>query len=334
MKLSASVKGLILALVAVIVAQVPVFASDMEVNVIAAYGAKDAIFKEFTKQTGIKVNMLDMSSGEVLARMRAEKGRPLADVWFGGGVDAFIAAKNDGLLEKYVSPEASAIKDEYKDPEGFWTGISLVTIDFVVNSDVLKEKNIPIPETWEAITGPEFKDEICMSNPSISGTAYFILYSILSSKGKDKGWDFFAKIDANIPFYAKRGSEPPQRAAMGESLVGLAPGVSPELQAQGYPIQYIFPKDGIPWWPAPVAIFKDAGNLDAAKVLVDWALSEEGQKFLKTKDPRFPTRTGVTPPDAMKNVDTANFIPMDFAQAGADRAEVVKTWQERFGKSK
>jgi iron(III) transport system substrate-binding protein len=310
----------------------PLLAADQELNVIAAYNAKDDIFNKFSEDTGIKVNMLDMSSGEVLARMRAEKGRPLADVWFGGGVDAFIAAKNDGLLEQYVSPQAEYILDKYKDPDGYWTGISLVTVDFVVNTGVLEEKGIPVPETWEALTGPEFKDEISMSNPSISGTAYFILYSLLAAKGMDAGWDFFAKLDANIPFYAKRGSEPPQRAAMGESIVGLAPGVWPELQAQGYPIIYVYPKDGIPWWPAPVAIFKDAENLDAAKALVDWALSKEGQEYLKGKDPRFPTRNDVEPPEELKDVDTSNFIPMDFEKAGAERAEVVKKWQEKFSK--
>lgn len=310
----------------------PLLAADQELNVIAAYNAKDDIFNKFSEDTGIKVNMLDMSSGEVLARMRAEKGRPLADVWFGGGVDAFIAAKNDGLLEQYSSPQAEYILDKYKDPDGYWTGISLVTVDFVVNKGVLEEKGIPVPETWEALTGPEFKGEISMSNPSISGTAYFILYSLLSAKGMDDGWDFFAKLDANIPFYAKRGSEPPQRAAMGEAIVGLAPGVWPELQAQGYPITYVYPKDGIPWWPAPVAIFKDAKNLDAAKALVDWALSKEGQEYLKSKDPRFPTRNDVAPPEELKDVDTSNFIPMDFVKAGAERAEVVKKWQEKFSK--
>ncbi|NDY55226.1 ABC transporter substrate-binding protein [Desulfovibrio sulfodismutans] len=307
-------------------------AAGTELNVIAAYNAKQDIFDAFSKATGIKVNQLDMSSGEVLARMRAEKGRPLADVWFGGGVDAFIAAKKDGLLEPYVSPQAANIDAKYKDAEGYWTGISLVTVDFVVNTQILKERGIPIPETWEALTAPAFKGEISMSDPSISGTAYFTLYSLLAARGKEKGWEFFAKLAENIPFYAKRGSEPPQRAAMGESLVGLAPGLWPELQAQGYPIQYVFPKDGIPWWPAPVAIFKDAEHMEAAKALVDWALSKEGQEVLKTKDPRFPTRADVAPPEALAGVDTTTFIPMDFLTAGAERAEVLKTWQERFAK--
>ena len=291
-----------------------------ELNVIAAYNAKSDIFEQFSKDTGIKVNFLDMSSGEVLARMRAEKGRPLADIWFGGGVDAFIAAKDDGLLEAYISPEAAHIPAPFKDPEGYWTGISLVTVNLVVNKAVLKEKGMPLPESWADLTGPDYKGEISMSNPSISGTAFFTLYGLLTAKGEKEGWKFFGKLDKNIPFYAKRGSEPPQRAAMGESIVGIAPGLWDELEAQGYPITVVFPSDGIPWWPAPVAIFKDAANMESAKALVDWALSKKGQEYLKSKDPRFPTREGVAPPEAMKHVDAAKFIPIDFTKAGQDRA--------------
>ena len=62
-------------------------------------------FQQFTKDTGIKVDFIDMSSGEVLSKLQAEKGKPSADVWFGGGLDSFITAKNKGLLEQYISPE-------------------------------------------------------------------------------------------------------------------------------------------------------------------------------------------------------------------------------------
>ena len=72
-------------------------------KVVAAYGNKEKIFQEFTKETGIKVEFLDLSSGEVLSRIQAEGGKPSADVWFGGGIDSFIAAKDKGLLEKYES---------------------------------------------------------------------------------------------------------------------------------------------------------------------------------------------------------------------------------------
>ena len=63
----------------------------------------------FEKETGIKVTAVRMSSGETLKRLQAEKNAPKASVWFGGPADGQIQAKADGLLEKYVSPNAGCL---------------------------------------------------------------------------------------------------------------------------------------------------------------------------------------------------------------------------------
>lgn len=71
-----------------------------------------------------------MSSGEVISRIKAEGGKPMADVWFGGGLDAFMDAKDSGLLEKYIPEESKDIKEEYKDKEGYWMGKGLTIVGF------------------------------------------------------------------------------------------------------------------------------------------------------------------------------------------------------------
>jgi iron(III) transport system substrate-binding protein len=301
------------------------------INIFAAYGGKDEIFAEFEKDTGIKVEYLDMSSGEVLARIRAEKGKPLGDVWFGGGVDSFIAAKEDGLLEQYISPEAQNIPSQYKDKDGFWTGISLVTVNFIVNEKICQEKGIEVPQKWVDLVKPEFQGEVLMSNPAISGTAYTILSGILQSMGEEKGWAFLDELNKNIPYYAKRGSEPPKKAALGEVIVGLAPDTGEELKAEGYPVVSVFPKDGTPWWPSPVAILKGAENLEGAKAFVDWCLSEHGQEVLRDNCPRVPTRQGIEPPEVLKGIKDAKLQDIDFEIAGKERDSIVAKWQQRYG---
>ena len=53
---------------------------------------------EFEKANpDITVNFVRMSSGEALARLRNEKDNPQFDIWWGGPVDGYIAAANDGL---------------------------------------------------------------------------------------------------------------------------------------------------------------------------------------------------------------------------------------------
>lgn len=301
-------------------------------DVFAAYGGKDEIFSAFEEDTGIKVNYIGMSSGEVLARLRAEKGNPSADVWFGGGSDAFIAAKKEGLLQKYVSPEGKYIRDLFKDDDGYWYGVSLVTVNFIVNTDRCEEEGLEIPQTWEDVAQEEFRGEIMMSNPSISGTAYTILSGLIQHMGEEEGWEYFEELNKNIPYYAKRGSEPPQKAALGEVIVGLSPGTGVELKEEGYPVVNIMPKDGLPWWPAPMAILKGTDKLEAAETFVDWSLSARGQEILKKYCPRVPTRDGIEPPQALSGFKNAEVMDIDFERAGAVREEIVQKWQNNYAK--
>src|SRR3970040_2906374 len=64
----------------------------------AGYGAVKA---EFPKATGIAVEDLRLSSGEALARLRAERANPLIDVWVGGAGDPHIVANEEGITEFY-----------------------------------------------------------------------------------------------------------------------------------------------------------------------------------------------------------------------------------------
>src|SRR5690554_4994119 len=45
----------------------------------------------FEEETGIKVNYVRLSAGEILAKLQVEKNNPQASVWYGGPIDTFIA---------------------------------------------------------------------------------------------------------------------------------------------------------------------------------------------------------------------------------------------------
>ncbi len=77
-----------------------------EINVYSIWPENWAkpMFEEFEKASGIKVNFVRFSSGEALARVKAEKNNPRVDVLFGGPVETFAAGINDGLFEAYKPP--------------------------------------------------------------------------------------------------------------------------------------------------------------------------------------------------------------------------------------
>lgn len=159
-------------------------------TIYAAYGGMETIAKEFEKDTGIKMEYVSMSSGEALSRLKAEKNNPSCDVWFGGGVDAFISAKKDGVITPYKSPNVEYLDKKFVDKNYYWTGVSLVTIGILENEDLVKKKNLPEPKTWDDLLKPEYKGEIIASNPTISGTAYFTICGILQMKGEEEGWKY------------------------------------------------------------------------------------------------------------------------------------------------
>ena len=301
-------------------------------NVMLAYGGAEAAFDAFTEKTGIKVEYVEISTGKALAQLQAENGNTTADIWFGGGVDSYISATDLGYLEQYVSPEAEAINPAYSDADGYWTGLALVPAGFLVNNDVLAEKNLEAPKTWDDLTNPKYKGEIIMASPAISGTQYAILNGTIQAYGEEKGWEVWKGINENVDFYAQGGGEPGPKCAAGEFGIAVLAmtGGTFAMEAE-YPVTAVYPEDMIPWTPAPIAIFKNSQNKDAAKVFVDYFLSKEGQEALREADARIMARGDVAIPEAIGTVDTEKLIDQDVLLFGSQREALLEKWAAMVG---
>lgn len=301
-------------------------------NVMLAYGGAEAAFDAFTEKTGIKVEYVEISTGKALAQLQAENGNTTADIWFGGGVDSYISATDLGYLEQYVSPEAEAINPAYSDADGYWTGLALVPAGFLVNNDVLAEKNLEAPKTWEDLADPKYKGEIIMASPAISGTQYAILNGTIQAYGEEKGWEVWKGINENVDFYAHGGGEPGPKCAAGEFGIAVLAmtGGTFAMEAE-YPVTAVYPEDMIPWTPAPIAIFKNSQNKDAAKVFVDYFLSKEGQEALREADARIMARGDVAIPEAIGTVDTEKLIDQDVLLFGSQREALLEKWAAMVG---
>lgn len=105
----------------------------------------DAWTKAFTAETGIQASFVRLSSGETVARLAATKSAPEFDVWHGGPADGFGAASEQDLIQPYVSPNAAAIPEKYKDADGTWTGVYVGTLGFCSNKAVLDELGLGLP---------------------------------------------------------------------------------------------------------------------------------------------------------------------------------------------
>jgi iron(III) transport system substrate-binding protein len=319
-------------LAALALSAMPASAEQKKVSIYIAYTGVDGILRQFTEDTGIEVEYLAMSSGEVLTRLRAARGKAQADVWFGGGLDSYVAAANEGFLEPYVSPERSAYDPMFYNADGYWSGISLGAVDFVVNREIMEKKKLPMPTSWEDLTKPVYKGEVLMATPAVSGTFYAMVWALLSAKGEEAGWKLLEAMDKNVPYYSKRGAEPANKVSAGEAAIAVAPfDTGEKLKAEGYKIDTAFPSDGVPWYIAPVALFKGAKNPEAGKALIDWVLSEKGQETLAKYNTQAPIRPGVKLAPAVQTMRDSNLVKTDVVKGGQERKRVLEAWQERFG---
>lgn len=295
-----------------------------------AYGGPDIIAEEFEKATGIKIEYLTMSSGEVVTRLMAEKDNPQTDIWFGGGSDAFIQAVDEGLLEMYNSPNRENVDSAFKDSDGYWTGVSLVVVGFLGNADRLADKGLELPQTWAELLDPVYKDELMASNPNTSGTAYTTVSGVLQIMGEEAGWEFLDEMYANIPYLEKSGSAPGKAALAGEYALGIVPDPhNLPLNNPDAPLLQVFPEDGVLAWPSPVAVVKGAAHPNNARIFVDWVLSSEGQKVLMAASPRVPT-TSVETIAGVPRLDELNLIAYDHILWGAERDRVIEEFNQRY----
>lgn len=289
----------------------------------------------FEQDTGIKVNYVRLSAGEMLARVSAEKANPLASVMYGGSSDTYIAANADGLLEPYKSGELSNIPEAYHDPDGVWNPFYVGAIAFANNTEWFAEHNLPFPQSWEDLTKPEFKGQISMAHPSTSGTSFTILATIIQLFGdNDAGWDFMKRMDANVRQYTKAGAAPPQEVALGEAAIGITfahDGLKPANQ--GYPVELSFPSDGTGTEVGAVALIKGgpAGEVANAQKFIDWTLSVRGQElFIESESNRLPVNSGAKVTEGLTPLSELKVIDYDAVWAGENKTRLIEEFSTRI----
>ncbi|MGG7165257.1 ABC transporter substrate-binding protein [Clostridium ihumii] len=291
------------------------------------------LFDKFTNETGVKVEFLSMSSGEVLSRTLAEGNKPMGDVWFGGGIDAFMEAKEKGLLEQCDFEGSDKIAEQFKDKENYWFSKGLTIVGFITNDDILKEKNLDAPKKWSDLADPKYKDEILMSNPAVSGTNYAVVNSLLQNKGEEEGWKYFEELNKNIPFYSKRGKDPNQKTAAGEVAIGITYlDNTVEKLKDEQNVSIIYPEDGMPWMPDGVAVFKNASNTPAAKKFISWLFEDENLKELARIDGKDTVKLVKPSLEGVElSISKDKLLKQDLSLFGEKRDAILEKWNKMAG---
>jgi iron(III) transport system substrate-binding protein len=160
------------------------------------YGADVAA--AFTKKTGIKVTVIELTTGALLAKISAEGHRPAwALAWFDGDLAA-AALDHAGLVSRHTLPSSLPWTEEGRSlipADGSYTPTGLTLAGaFTYHPAVLSNP----PQTWSDLENPALHGGIGMNNPSISGPMYPMLAGMLAQGGGwPKGQAFVMKLKNN-----------------------------------------------------------------------------------------------------------------------------------------
>jgi iron(III) transport system substrate-binding protein len=286
------------------------------------------ILDSFTADTGTAVQFVQLSSGPAYARIKAESNNPQADVWFGAPSENHIIAKSEKLTQAYKGPTFDAMGKEFKDADGFWRSFYMNPMAFAVNKEVLARMGAPKPASWADLLNPVYKGQIQMPSPQSSGTAYNVVASLVVLMGEEKAYDYMKKLAPNIQTYTSSGTAPSKAVQVGQCAIALQ--FTPaffEAIVKGFPVEVVFPKEGV-WFEAPaVSILKGARNLAAAQELVDWLSSVKGQNVMTDKQTFFyPVVSGAKLGLGMPAFESLKTIDIDPLWAGEQKKRLVERW--------
>ncbi len=289
----------------------------------------ESIFAAFTDETGIDVNFVRLSAGEIVARVMAERDNPQASLWFAGAADGFIEGAEDGLLEAYAADGIEDIDEAFQDPDNNWTPISTAPLGFALNEDFAEDEGISAPTEWEDLADPEFDGMLALADPSTSGTAYVFLSTLVQHLGEDEAFDLIGDIDNNVAQYTRSGSSPITMSGLGE--IGLGVGYTQDLQAalaEGYPLEVTFPENtGYELNAAGLIADGPEDEKESSQQFLDWIITEDGQQAMADTH-RIPLIDSVTDsnpqlPDDIE-IDTIDYDPF---WSGENRDRLLDRYQ-------
>ena len=223
----------------------------------------------------LKPSVFRSGGGALLNRILSEAkgGKYLFDVAHGTG-EIVLPLMESNLLAAYNSPERKMFPDDLKDSKGYWTSVYVNSIVLGYNKNLVKKEDVP--RTYEDLLQPRWKGR----KISLDDSYTTFLQGLISVWGKEKALAYLTKLAEQEPIIMRGSTIRVQLAAAGEFPLVIA---YANLIQQ--PAEKGAPRDWVPLEPAVISVNTvmlgaKASHPNAAKLLVDFTLSKEGQEKL------------------------------------------------------
>ncbi|MBJ8341053.1 ABC transporter substrate-binding protein [Antrihabitans sp. YC3-6] len=252
----------------------------------------DRTIEAFTKHNpGIKVQLFRAPTGELKSKIEAEAlaGQIKADVLLAADAPTFERYKQQGRLLKYRPADARLLHRDLVDPDGYYVATRIIPTVICYNTNA----GVLAPRSWKALAETRFFNRIAIASPRISAASAHNTTIWRTTPRLGRPW--LEALSANQPRVAYSNSWVGELVGAGLCEVGIVTDhVARELVAKGAPIGISYPSEGSPFVTQPVAIIATTRVADAAKLFVNFLLSQEGQQ-IAAEQHYLPVRPDVQP---------------------------------------
>ncbi len=276
-----------------------------EVNIYSHrhYDADQALYAAFEEETGIRVNVVTANADELIQRLKSEGELSPADLLITADAGRLGYAKELGLLQPGLSEVINEhVPAAYRDPEGFWVGLTLRGRVIVYDTAVTDGS---VLSTYEALAGPLFRNQILIrSSSNIYNQS--LLASLIAHNGPEDA-EVWAKAMVENMAREPKGNDRDQMKALiaGEGryavvntyYIGLLlNSTDPYEQEVGERIGVFFPNQqgrGTHINISGAGVAAHAPNRENAVRLLEFLTSESAQALFAQANYEYPVREGI-----------------------------------------
>lgn len=316
-------------------------AQEQVVNLYSArhYATDEALYSNFTKATGIKINRVDADDAGILARLKAEGAASPADVILLVDAVRLYKGEVDGLFQPIKSKALEdAIPAQYRGKataEGTpWFGFS--TRGRVIVYDKLRVKKDDV-DTYEELGDPKNKGKVCLRSGSHPYNLS-LFGAVTEHLGEQKAEAWLKGIVDNMA-RAPKGGDTDQIKAVGAGecqiavsntyyIARLMRSANPDDKALMEKVGVVFPNQAT-WGThlniAGGAVAKHAKHSANAVKFLEYLASPEAQNYFANGNNEWPVAKGVKVDNAaLQAISGGNFkaetVPL--AAVGGNQVKV------------
>lgn len=295
-----------------LLAPVVTYAAD-EVNLYSARKEKliKPLLDTFTKETGIKVNLVTAKAGPLLKRLKTEGLNSPADLLITTDAGRLHKANEAGVLQVTESDVLNkAVPASFRDPKGVWYGLSLRARPIFYVKDKVKPEEL---STYEALADDKWKNRICIrSSSNIYNQS--LVASMISNNGAEKTQAWANKFVSNLARKPKGGDRDQiKAAAAGECDIAIANTYYYGNMIHGKDKKQNKAAEAVAiFWPnqadrgahvniSGIAMTKASKNKANAQKLMEFLVNEESQNWYAQVNYEYPVISSGDWSDTLKN---------------------------------